>query len=553
MSSRPRADFFALRAPLLALETLSRWADGVRAPNAADAELEEALDADRALLRARLVELLADEQIGDALAVASPDLADGVARWRVEADTKRGRSAERSLVRYLTRLASRPDLFGLAGAYLTGGFGDDARLELRPRSELEVRARVDSGLLREVVRRAASDAIESPELVVRRNPGIYRAGGRLRVAARKQGSTGHRLVEMRSTPAIELALQSARDGASIASLTAALVAAGSPVDHAPELVRRLIRSDLLLPVAQVTVTGREPTEQALEALDSLPDGHRYARPTRRAVALVADAPRVSREVIEAAADALAATGVEFSRRHCLQVDARRPGEAQLPERVLAEMRRNIDLLARITPPEGAALRSFKEAFERRFATRSVPLLEALDPDFGIRLGGHVEDAHGDRPDHGRLHHQPPPGAACAGRTPAVTPMAPYCSASDDIAAISSSRPRHSPGAFAMLTSLVGRDGDFQLVEPAAHRSVRSAACSAASVAATRSSSEHVREHLRCEAAPASRMRSSRELSIAPETEVGLNISSAARAQGVGDRLRRRARERRRTGASTHRI
>src|SRR6185437_13191774 len=97
MSSRPRADFFALRAPLLALETLSRWAEGIRALDAADAELEEALAADRALLRVRLMELLADEQIGDALAVASPDLADGVARWRIEPDTKRGRSAPTSL------------------------------------------------------------------------------------------------------------------------------------------------------------------------------------------------------------------------------------------------------------------------------------------------------------------------------------------------------------------------------------------------------------------------------------------------------------------------
>ncbi|HXD57090.1 MAG TPA: lantibiotic dehydratase [Thermoleophilaceae bacterium] len=520
MSSRPRADFFALRAPLLALETLSRWAEGIRALDAADAELEEALAADRALLRVRLMELLADEQIGDALAVASPDLADGVARWRIEPDTKRGRSAERSLVRYLTRLASRPDLFGLAGAYLTGGFGDNARLELRPRSELEVRARVDSGLLREVVRRAASEAIESSELVVRRNPGIYRVGGRLRVAARKQGSSGHRLVEMRSTPAIELALETAADGASIASLATALVAAGSPADHAPDLVRRLIRSDLLMPVAQVTVTGPEPTEQALEALASLPDGDRYAQPTQRAVALVATAPRVSREVIEAAADALAPTGVEFSRRHCLQIDARRPGEARLPERVLAEMRRNIDLLARITAPEGAALRSFKEAFERRFATRRVPLLEALDPDFGIRLGTQTDDG---------TATEPATDGSTTGRRRSLLALVDRGRAdgtvelSDaDVATLSGQRPAALPDAFAMLTSLVGRDGDFRLVEPAV-TGPSGARLLGRLCRGDEELERQVREHLCCEAAlePGAIFA---ELSIAPETEVGFNIT-----------------------------
>ncbi len=520
MSSRARADFFALRAPLLALETLSRWAEGVRALDAEDAELEQALAADRALLRARLVELLADEQIGDALAVTSPDLADGVERWRLEPDTKRGRSAERSLVRYLTRLASRPDLFGLAGAYLIGRFDEDSRLELGPRSQLEVRTRVDSGLLREVVRRAASDSIESPELVVRRNPAVYRVGGRLRVAARKPGSSGHRLVGMRPTPSIELALEAAADGTSIASLTEKLVAAGSPPDHAPELVRRLIRSDLLVPVAQVTVTGPEPTDQALDALASLPAGDRYARPTRRAVALVESAPRVSGDVIEAAAGALAETGVEFSRRRCVQVDSRRPGEARLPERVLAEMRRTIDLLARITPPEGAALRSFKEAFERRFAGRSVPLLEALDPDFGIRLGAAAEDRTGSEPAVGGLGD---------GRRLTLLSLVERGRANGavelsdaDLSAISGPRPAALPGAFAMLTSLVGRAGRFQLVEP----EVTGPSGGRLLGRLCRGDDElarHVRDHLRREAAlePGAIFA---ELSIAPETDIGINIT-----------------------------
>jgi thiopeptide-type bacteriocin biosynthesis protein len=520
VSSRARADFFALRAPLLALETLSRWADGVRAPGADDVELEEALAADRALLRGRLARLLADEQIGDALAVASPDLADSVARWRAEPESKRGRSAERSLVRYLTRLASRPDLFGLAGAYLTGRFGDGARLELGARSELEVRARVDSGLLREVVRRAAADAIESPELVVRRNPAIYRVGGRLRVAARRQGSTGHRLVEMRSTPSIELALEAAGDGVSIASLAEALVAAGSPADHAPELVRRLIRSDLLVPVAQVAVTGPEPTDQALQALGSLPGGDRMAEPTRRAVALVASAPRVSRELIDAAAGVLGETGVEFSRRHCLQVDSRRPGQAQLPERVLAEMRRNLDLLASITPPEGAALRSFKEAFERRFASRRVPLLEALDPDLGIRLGGPVEDGSASEPSMGGSS-DPRRRTLLAlmerGRSDGTVELT-----DADIASLAGPRPATLPGAFAMLTSLAGRDGDFQLVEPA----VTGPSGARLLGRLCRGDGElegQVREHLRCEAALEPEAIFA-ELAIAPETEVGFNIT-----------------------------
>jgi hypothetical protein len=74
-----QADVFVLRAPLLALETLSRWAQGVAASSACgedDEELDRALVGDRAMLRKRLAEIAAEDQVADGLEVASPDLAD---------------------------------------------------------------------------------------------------------------------------------------------------------------------------------------------------------------------------------------------------------------------------------------------------------------------------------------------------------------------------------------------------------------------------------------------------------------------------------------------
>ena len=382
------AEFLVLRAPLLSRDVLSRWATGVKAPAACDEDderLRRALESDRLLLRERLAALAADEQIVQSLELSSPDLAEGVARWRREPDAKRSRSAERSLARYITRTASRPDLFGLAGAYVIGQFSDDARLELGARSELVVSARVDSGLLQDVLRRAAAEASESPGLVVRRNPGVYAAAGRLRVAARVPGSTKHRLVAIRPTPAIESVLRAATDGATVGTLVAALVAAGSPADHAATVVGRLIASNLLVPTAEITVTGRAPSVQALRALRALPGGESSAASVQRAVDAVSQAPRIGSETIFAVAAAIQPLGVEVKRRRCLQVDARRPGTIRLPVAVRTEMLRAVDLLARIVPPHPSTLAAFADAFERRFATRSVPLLEALDPDFGVRL------------------------------------------------------------------------------------------------------------------------------------------------------------------------
>jgi len=524
-----QADVFVLRAPLLALETLSRWAQGVAASSACgedDEELDRALVGDRAMLRKRLAEIAAEDQVADGLEVASPDLVDAVLRWRQDPAGKRSSSAERSLVRYVTRAASRPDLFGLAGAYSIGRFSSQARLQLPPRSELEISARVDSGVLRDVVRRAATEAVSSASLVVRRNGGVYRAGGRLRVAARVPSSAKHRLVAMRPTPAIELALTTAAAGASIGSIVAVLEAAGSPADHAAKLVRRLIASDFLIPLAQVSVTGSEPTVQAVAALKSLPESETYARAVERAITAVSSRSRPGREMIDAVARALEPTGVTAKRRRCIQVDARRPGEILLPRGALGEMRRSIDLLARITPPSSNALEAFKEAFERRFATRRVPLLAALDPDFGIRLG-----AAGGAPG------QPDTSAQAARRRQVLqsliargqsTPRAAIELSEQDVEALSRERPARLPTAFAMLASLRAQDagavaaGDFQLVEPTVH-GPSGARLLGRLCRADPELEGHVREHLSREAArdPDAIFA---EVSVAPETEVGLNIS-----------------------------
>lgn len=521
------AEFLVLRAPLLARDALSKWATGVQAPAACaedDESLRSALDSDRVLLRERLAALAADDQLVQSLELASPDLVEGVACWRREPAAKRSRSAERSLVRYITRTASRPDLFGLAGAYVIGQFSDDARLELGARSELVVSARVDSGLLQDVVRRAASDASDDPGLVVRRNPGVYAAAGRLRVAARVPGSTKHRLVAIRPTPAIEIALQAATDGATVGALVAALVAAGSPADHAATVIGRLIASDLLVPAAQITVTGSEPGIQALRALRAVPGGESCADGVQRAVDAVAQATRIGSETISAVAAAIEPAGVEVKRRRCLQVDARRPGTIRLPVAVRTEMLRAVDLLARIVPPHPSTLAAFTEAFERRFATRSVRLLEALDPDFGVRLEPQLF-----------VPVDWDPGAARRRR--ALLELVERGRASDsasveltagDLEALERPRPAAVPRAFTMLTRLIARDaaaaasGNFQLVEPDVNgpSGVRPLG------RLCRSDPEleaHVREHLEREAALDPECLYA-ELSVTPETDAGLNIT-----------------------------
>jgi len=461
------AQFFVLRTPLLPWGTLSTWSSGISAACACAAdggELERALQADRVVLRQRLAQLATDANLRSALELSSSELATAVERWRTDPADRRHRSAERSLVRFLTRCASRPDLAGLTGAYSHGSFGP-TRLVLDEHGEVELQARVDPGLVQAVVRRATDAAADAGALLVRANPAVYRAGGRLRVAARTGDGNRHRLVAFRPSPEMRSALTLAGTGISMSHLVAALTADGVDEQRAAELVRRLVARDFLIPVVRVGVTGEEPADQALAVLLAISDAEAERDAVAEARSAVQGAGRVGRATIEEVAGAIETTGVKVSRRHCVQVDTVRPQRVALSGRVRSELYRAAELLASVAPVPHDALREFRESFERRFATRAVPLLEALDPDFGVPLGDSLSKRHApaEMPDARR--------AALLELVARGLRSGAVELSGADITALATESPRPLPDAFVVTAGLLARDDeavdarDFRLVEP----------------------------------------------------------------------------------------
>jgi thiopeptide-type bacteriocin biosynthesis protein len=340
-------------------------------------------------------------------------------------------------------------------------------LAVESRGRVRVVARIDVGLLQKIVRDTISKALDSEELLLRRNPGVYRAAGRLRVAALTKGANKHRLVAMRSTPAIEAVLEAAHPQARADELSAVIQASGASPGAARALLARLLGSELLIPVAQVTVTGEEPTAQAIAALRSVPGGEHAAEILGRAAHALEATGGDARRMADAVAEHVKSLGIEVSRRRCVQVDSIRTGRLVLPRAVLEEARRAADLLARIAPKSpDPPLRSFCERFQQRFGTRSVPLLEALDPDSGLVLEDPVEHHHehaGDGTRRATLLGLIERGLRSPQRDVELT--------TGELAALSGASPAPLPAAFACVFKLIGRNaesvaaGEFGLVEP----------------------------------------------------------------------------------------
>src|SRR3954454_14081816 len=195
------ADFVVLRTPLLPFEAL----EGLR----------------RDGLKARV----ARPDIAEAIFLASPDLAESVAQWQREPDSKKGRRTEQGLVRYFLRMATRPTPFGLFSGCTPGRVGARTRLALASRDDSRRHSRLDMDYLHALCEQLVRDPQIRSQLTFRPNSSLYETGGRLRFAeSRVHGRLRtYHLVAFDAFDALRETLRRAENGARLHDLAAALV------------------------------------------------------------------------------------------------------------------------------------------------------------------------------------------------------------------------------------------------------------------------------------------------------------------------------------------
>lgn len=399
--------FFVVRTPLLPIEELALWAEGLAVPETDDdpEALAAAAEADRKLLRQRLEAWLERPEIREALWVASPSLFDeGLPTWRAKPDSKSGLRAERALVRYLVRMAARPTPFGLFSGCSVGELTDGTdeaaagRIHLEPLESYRRHTRFDMDYLFALAEDLAGNEELRTELSYLPNSSLYRAAGRWRYAEARlddQLRTYH-LVAVESSPYLDATLERARSGARLADLAQALVDDDPEIelDEAREFLGELVDAQLLIPDLAPRVTGGEAVEDLTEVLETTEAGKEEAALLTRSAAVLHELdetglgndPERYREVGKALEDELPAE-VEISR--LFQVDMIKPAaDAVLAGPVLEEMMRGVELVQKFrSSATDEALTRFRREFTERYGDRrELPLTEVLDEETGIGFG-----------------------------------------------------------------------------------------------------------------------------------------------------------------------
>lgn len=475
-----------LRTPLLPRDDLERWGAGLATTAAGDDldQLTAAVAEDREVLRTRLQQLVARPEVREAIFVASPVLEESIDAWIADPTSEAGQKTERSLVRYVSRMAVRPTPFGLFAGNTIGALGETTHLELAPRAGYRRYTRIDGDYLSNLTDALGTDRAVREQLLYRPNSSLCLVAGRLRYAMRREGaSRSYSLVSLEPSDYLVATLERARAGALTSTLAEALVDADAEVtrEEADEFISELIDSQVLVSELAPPVTGPEAVDDVLAQLTPLDAPS--ARATADALAQirgslqhldrgVGNPPATYRQ----AAQALAQLPVVPEISRLFQVNlVPAAAHVELGRDVIDEVLRATDLFRRLARPRGADdVSRFRDAFLERYEGREVPLAEVLDEESGIGFAASQAPAAAASP---LLDGLPFPGGspdettAWGARVQLLARKIAQANVEgaleivlddDDLAIMDAGEPAPPPDAFQAMFTLARSDGDIRI-------------------------------------------------------------------------------------------
>ncbi|MFB9903868.1 lantibiotic dehydratase [Allokutzneria oryzae] len=338
--------------------------------------------------RQRLRELAEVPRVRQALHVASSSLTAGLAH--LGSDSKKSARAYSSLLRYLTRMSTRPTPYGLFSGVGVGRFAERTTLTLAADPVARTRTRADLGWLLTVIKQLDEVPELPDEMRVAVNPMLYRVGDRAVLPyADVHGESDNRNIGFRLTTPATIAVRMAGEpGTTVGDIVQRIVGEvpGATEAKARGLVTQLRDLHVLTSDLRPTMTVALPEQDLLKRLDQseVRDGLQRTRVLASAVDERAGNAEVS--IVDELVRQQRAMAPEHTKETFQLDTALAITEPDLSERVGADAAEAAELLMRLgsTHKRRTHIVEYHTAFLERYGLGAeIPLLDLLSPERGL--------------------------------------------------------------------------------------------------------------------------------------------------------------------------
>jgi thiopeptide-type bacteriocin biosynthesis protein len=354
---------------------------------------------------------LADPRIYEAIAIASPSLAETLAEFD-QLSPKRQQQAKRSLLKYLIRMSSRTTPFGLFSGIAQAGIGEHTNLPVANPSMHRHRTRLDMEWLLSFVRSLENNPAIRPHLTYTYQPIMVRVGERYYFEYRdEQGK--RTTTSIIATSGVELLIQKTLGGKKYADLLGEMLA--TIPEATPEemtiFIDKFINYGAICSSLRPPLTHADPARYVLEQLTPLTAARSFTKQLRALLKGIEQYDSLALGEGQATLQLLTAAVQQLhplsTSRLPFTVDLT-VGFAEKPTlqpSLAADAAKFVDVLFKLSTNDAAetALATYRQEFMERYGhDRIVPVLEVLNQEVGLGLPAHYANAghrHGRQSNH----------------------------------------------------------------------------------------------------------------------------------------------------------
>lgn len=334
----------------------------------------------------------ASGKLMEAIGAASPDLYTGIKKWKSgNLPQHKEHKLLLSIYKYLSRSSARSTPFGIFAGYAAGNISPAASNLLFKESDPIIYTRLDMGYTIPLVQAIAEDVRVYRQLNYSVNRSVYEVNGRYRFYQYdlNPGNSFYKIESIPKSPLLKDIITWARQGAGYSRLIELVLPYCADLEGAQELIHMLVKKQFLISELYPRVTGGLffdhliSTLNKLEGVEDLQSDMESVRLNMEKSGTDPAGHDLLKEVLE--------RYIPVSSKKILQHDLSWVSDKtiNLSNSVTEELKDNLnDILVLGEQAGNFNLREFKRRFTERYGEKEMPLLEVLDPLYGI---GYVQD------------------------------------------------------------------------------------------------------------------------------------------------------------------